>query len=154
MAGDNGPVDGSIPEMDENAASPGEQPGEASSHEQSPHPVIEDVEALVGDVLNYFDAEMAFQKTRLRFAGQSIKTALGAGVLALVLVLLAVFGLVFGLILALTPLITAWGATAVVVGALLLLAYLLVRKAMSSIKLMKAELKPETAPAEQEPDNA
>ena len=157
---DSGPMAGGqlhegvpLPGVDEVAGSPGEDFGEPASASDAASSTIENVEALFGDVLNYLDAEMAFQSSRLRFAGQTIKLALGAGVLALVLVSLAAFGLVFGLILALTPLITAWGATAVVVGLLLLGAYLLVRKAAASVRLMKAEVRDKPGAAQEEPDH-
>ena len=115
--------------------------GQASAHEGSPdsdpgEPFVrvlaDDIGALAGDALNYVDAEFAFQKTRARFVGNRAVTALAFGVVAVVLALLAAIGLTVGLIIALTPLVTAWGATAIVVGLLLLVAYLCVRRAQGA----------------------
>ncbi len=99
--------------------------------------LAEDIGALANDALNYFDAEIAFQKTRARLAGNRLVTAIALGIVALVLVLLAAVGLTIGLLIALIPVVTAWGATAIVVAILLLLAWLCVRgaqRAMGSIK--------------------
>jgi len=111
----------------------GTSPGGSSTREA----LIEDVEALIGDGFNYFDAELSFQKTRAKFVGDRIFTAILFGLIAAIVALLAVFGFVFGMILALTPLITAWGATAVVVGVLALLAWWLVRIAKGAIRSLK-----------------
>jgi len=51
-----------------------------------------------------------------------------------VFALLAAIGLTVGLIFALTPLITAWGATAVVIVLLLVGAWLCVRRVMAAIR--------------------
>lgn len=91
--------------------------------------LIDDIEELVLDAKTYFDAELTYQKTRASFVGHSLKRTIAFAVVAAVLGLFAFGGLVVGLIIALTPIITAWGATAVVVGALLLMAYLLIQKA-------------------------
>lgn len=81
--------------------------------------LFEDVEVLIEDGKTYLEAELNFQKTRARFASDRAKRTLIFGSVALVFGLLALIGLTVGLILALTPLLTAWGATAVVVGLLL-----------------------------------
>ncbi len=99
--------------------------------------LAEDMGALASDALNYFDAEFAFQKTRARLAGNRLVTAIALGIVAIVLVLLAAVGLTIGLLIALIPIVTAWGATAIVVLVLLLLAWLCVRgarRALGSIK--------------------
>ena len=57
---------------------------------------------------------MRIVKTQAAFAGKSIGWIALFLVAGLAFALLTVMGLVFGLILALTPLLTAWGATAVV----------------------------------------
>ena len=98
--------------------------------EEPDRSLIEDVEALIEDGETYLQAELAFQKTRASYVAQGAKAIAGLGALAAGLAVLALFGLTVGLILALTPLITAWGATAVVVGALLLGAWLCVRAAL------------------------
>lgn len=103
---------------------PGEETGARSAWSG-----FDDFEALIDDVLTYADAEMAFQKTRASFLANAIKRIIGFVAVALFLAFLAVIGLTVGLIFALTPLVTAWGATAIVVGGLLLGAALLARAA-------------------------
>ncbi|MGB3797109.1 MAG: phage holin family protein [Alteraurantiacibacter sp.] len=93
--------------------------------------LADDLEALLEDVRTYFDAEMSYQKTRAGFVADRLKKTIAFGVVAAYAAILATIGLTVGLIIALTPLITAWGATALVVLVLLLIAYLFVRKAAS-----------------------
>lgn len=94
--------------------------------------LLEDVEDLLLDARTYFDAELTYQKSRASFVGGSIKRIAVLGIGALVLALFAFGALTIGLIIALTPLVTAWGATAIVVGAMLLVVFLLVRAAASN----------------------
>ncbi len=94
--------------------------------------VIEDIEALVDGGRTYLDAELSYQKTRASFVADRLKKAVVYGIIAAVLGLLAAIGLTVGLIIALTPLVTGWGATAIVVGVLLLVAFLLIRRAAGS----------------------
>lgn len=77
---------------------------------------------LAADARVLAQAELAFQKSRAAFAGQEIKRIAILGVFAAVLVFFALMALTLGLVLALTPLLGAWGATAAVVGGLLLVA--------------------------------
>ena len=91
--------------------------------------LIEDLEALVDDARTYIDAELTYQKTRAAFISDRLKKTIIFGVAAAAIAFLAAIGLTVGLIIALTPLITGWGATAVVVIVWLVAAYLLVRKA-------------------------
>jgi len=105
------------------------------AHAEGSAPVrslIDDIEAFIDDGRTYLNAELTYQKTRASFvtnrAGKTAVFGIGAAVLGL----LAGIGLTVGLIIALTPLITAWGATAVVVGVLLLGAFLLMRRASSN----------------------
>ncbi len=110
----------------------------AKSAPQDQRSVIDDIEALIDDARTYFDAELRYQKSRAAFVTDRLKRGIGFVVVSLVLGLLAAVGLTVGLIIALTPLITAWGATAVVVLTLLLIAFLLVRaaaQAFSSVKM-------------------
>ena len=80
----------------------------------------DDIVALIDDGKTYFEAEVAFQKSRLAFAADRGKSGILYGVCAFAVFHLALVALVIGAIFALTPIITAWGATAVVVGVLLL----------------------------------
>lgn len=106
---------------------PAGQPG--YDEDEPDRSLLEDVEALIEDGKTYLEAELAYQKTRASFLANGVKGIVGLGALALGFGLLALIALTVGLILALTPLITAWGATAVVVGVLLLAALLAVRMA-------------------------
>ncbi|MBH5322565.1 phage holin family protein [Aurantiacibacter sediminis] len=91
--------------------------------------LFDDVEALIDDARTYVDAELSYQKTRASFVGNRVKKTIAFGIVAAFFAVLATIGLTVGLIIALTPLVTAWGATAIVVLAWLLVAYLLARKA-------------------------
>ena len=95
------------------------EPAELDAAERS---LLDDLRQLADDGRALAKAEAAYQQSRARLAGGSLGKIAAFGGAALVLVFFAVMGLVFGLILALTPLITAWGATAVVVVLLLALA--------------------------------
>ena len=98
--------------------------------------LMDDIEALFEDARTYIDAELSYQKTRAGFVADRVKTTIALAIVAAFLAVLATIGLTVGLIIALTPLITAWGATAAVVLGLLLIAYLLVRKAGNTWKGM------------------
>ncbi len=102
--------------------------------------LIDDVDALIDDARTYFDAELTYQKSRAAFVADCLKKGVGFIVVALVLVFLALIGFTVGLVIALTPLITAWGATAVVVLGYLLIALLMVRSAISAFKGIKRAL--------------
>lgn len=91
--------------------------------------LADDVAALIDDARTYMDAELSYQKSRAGFVADRLKRTLAFGALAACIAVLAIFAVIFGLILALTPLLTAWGATAVVTLALVLAAWLLVRRA-------------------------
>jgi len=91
--------------------------------------LFDDFEALIDDGRTYFHAELTYQKSRAGFVANRLKLAIAFGAVAAFFAMLATIGLTVGLILALAPLITAWGATAVVVLALLLIALLLLRRA-------------------------
>nr|WP_237437645.1 phage holin family protein [Altericroceibacterium endophyticum] len=96
--------------------------------------ILDDLLALYEDVKIYIEAELNFQKSRLKFTLKSLKLAAAFGGVALVCVFLALIGLTVGLIIALTPIITAWGATFLVVGGLLIIAYASVKKLIDKVK--------------------
>ena len=77
----------------------------------------------------YLETELVYQKTRAAFVADRAKGAVVYGAIAAALAVLALIGLTVGLIIALAPLLTAWGSSAVVVGALLLGAFVFVRLA-------------------------
>lgn len=93
--------------------------------------LIEEVSNLFDDGVTYAQAEVAFQKTRAKLAGRSVGVAAAYIAIALILLHIALLALAVGLVIALQPLVTIWGAMAIVVGAILLLAVILLLKARS-----------------------
>lgn len=89
----------------------------------------DEILALIADGRTYAEAEFAFQKSRLSYSAQQGKSAALSVLAALAFLHLALIALVVGSVLALTPYITAWGATAMVVGVLLLSTLLVLLKA-------------------------
>ncbi len=83
--------------------------------------LAEDIEALYQDGRTYAEAELAYQKTRVRLVAAHGKAGLGFGILALFLLHMALIGLTVGAILTLSPLVGPLSATAIVVGVLLVL---------------------------------
>ena len=99
----------------------------------------DDVEALIEDGKTYLETELVYQRTRAAFVADGAKGAVIYGALAAAFGVLALIGLTVGLIIALTPLLTAWGASAVVVGLLLIGALLSMRAASKRwARLMRA----------------
>lgn len=84
--------------------------------------LVDDVRQLFEDGRTLAEAELAYQKSRAAVAGDGVKGAAAYGGLAIALVLFALVALTVGLLLALTPWLTAWGATAVVTLGLLVAA--------------------------------
>ena len=87
--------------------------------------LADDVTALIGDGRTYLSAELQFQKTRARHSGKEIGRIATFGGGAALFALLALIGLTVGSIIALSPVLTAWGATGVVVGILIIMCALL-----------------------------
>ena len=90
----------------------------------------DDLAALVDDARTYAEAEIAFQKTRAGLAGRTAGRALVLLVLALVLFHIALIALAVGAVIALAPLVTIWGAIAIVVGVMLVAVAALVNAAL------------------------
>lgn len=80
----------------------------------------DDLSALVDDARTYAETEIIFQKTRAGLAGKAAARALLLLVLAGVLLHIALIALAVGAVIALAPLVTIWGAIAIVVGMLLI----------------------------------
>jgi len=129
-----------------------ERPQEDSAHaagqSAGTRSLADDLEALVEDARIYIDAELSYQKTRAGFVADRVKKTVAFGAVAAFLAVLALIGLTVGLIIALTPLLTAWGATAVVVLAILLVAYVLARKAGAAWKSLMGAMKEDEDPAD------
>ena len=102
--------------------------------------LYDDLEALFTDAKTYLDAELVYQKSRAGFVLNRLKLGIGMAAVAAFFAVLALIGLTVGLIIALTPLVTAWGATAIVVGLLLLVAYLILRGAIKAFRQMAAAM--------------
>jgi hypothetical protein len=100
--------------------------------------LIEEVSNLFDDGVTYARAEAAFQKTRAKLAGKGIGVAAGALAVALILLHIALLALAVGLVIALAPLVTIWGAIAIVVGAILIGAALLAMKARSKVNQVQS----------------
>lgn len=106
----------------------------------------EDIRQFASDARALAEAEAAYQKSRAAFAGQEAKSIAISGLLAAVLVFFALMAVTVGLVFALTPLITAWGATAVVAGTLLAIAAALALGAARRWKRMTSLLIDEPKP--------
>ena len=97
-----------------------------------------DIETLIDDGRTFVEAEIAFQKTRMAYAGQKGRNAAIFGVCAAIFAVFALFGLIVGLIIALSPLLTAWGATALIVGILLVAALVCAMAALRNFQKIRA----------------
>ena len=102
--------------------------GDDETPEQRPG-LSDEVLALIADGRTYAEAEFAFQKSRLSYTAQEGKSAALSVLAALAFLHLALIALVVGAVIALTPYLTAWGATATVVGVLLLATLIVLLKA-------------------------
>ena len=106
--------DDGVPAIEDDKAAAGD------GAEQDLRSLREDVEALIEDGKTYLETELVYQKTRAAFVADRAKGAVIYGAVAILLAFLALVGLTVGLIFALTPLLTAWGASALVVGLLVI----------------------------------
>ncbi len=143
--------EGIEPIQAKNASEAMRGPQDDQSYADHPAPtrsLADDLEALFEDTKTYLDAEMSYQKSRAGFVANRLKQTVAFGVVAAYLAVLATIGLTVGLIIALTPLITAWGATAVVVLALLIIAFLFARKAGRAWNDIMGAVKSEEEPAD------
>ena len=98
----------------------------------------DDISTLIDDARTYAEAELAFQKTRATLAGKTAGRALILFVLAVVLLHIALIALAVGAVIALAPLVTIWGAIAIVVGVLLIGVAVLVYAAIGKGRLLSA----------------
>jgi Flp pilus assembly protein TadB len=115
--------DDGVPAIEDDKAST------ADGEEQDLRSLREDVEALIEDGKTYLETELIYQKTRAAFVADRAKGAVIYGAVAAAFGVLALIGLTVGVIIALTPLLTAWGASALVVGLLLIAAFLAMQAA-------------------------
>ena len=82
--------------------------------------LVDDIGALIEDGQTYVEAELAYQKTRAALIADRGKRGAVFGLVAFAFLNSALIALVVGLVLTLAPAITPLGATATVVGLLLL----------------------------------
>ena len=99
-------------------------------------PLFDDLRQFADEARAYAGAELAFQKARGRVVATGVRRLALLGVCAFVFAVFALGALVVGLLLALTPLVTAWGATAIVAGGLVLAALVSVRGAVGAWRRM------------------
>lgn len=108
---DDPPVDGPFEDGFEEDLSEDDEAAERS--------LVDDLRQLADDARRLAEAEVVYQKARTTFALGELRTIFALGLAAMAMVFIALMALTFGLILALTPHLTAWGATGVVVSALI-----------------------------------
>ncbi|HTM95592.1 MAG TPA: phage holin family protein [Croceibacterium sp.] len=106
-----------------------EDPLPETGEEADERSLLDDVGAAIEDGKTYLEAELAYQRTRAAFAADRAKDAAVFAALGGALALLALVALTIGLVIALVPLLTAWGAAAVVTGAWLALSVVFLRMA-------------------------
>lgn len=105
----------------------GESPSSGSS-------LTDDLVALLDDGKTYLEAEKAYQKSRAIYAAHEGKSGIIHGLVAFALIHTALIGLVVGAVIALAPILTIWGATALVTGVLLIAGIVLARKALAHFR--------------------
>jgi len=105
----------------------------AAGHDDVPdRSLLNDIEAAWQDGKTYVAAELAFQKTRARFATAKLKFVVIYGVAAAFVAVLALIGLTVGAIMSLATLVGPLAATLIVVAVLLLVAFILAKRAGQS----------------------
>lgn len=134
-----GDLDGAGSGTPDDAASPAPQtgpngPSDTAADTAPPTPpfdetLVEELGALLDNGRNYAQAEISFQKTRALLMAKLVSQWLGLVIIALIMVHIASLALAVGLVIALAPLVTIWGAIAIVLGLLLVTAFFFGRKA-------------------------
>jgi hypothetical protein len=114
-----------------------EQPA-VTADDPAERSLVDDLRQLAGDAREAAQAEVAFQQSRAKVVGASAGGIAARAVVALALVFFALMALVVGLLLALTPVLTAWGATALVVVVLLVGAAILAMSARAGWRRLTA----------------
>lgn len=140
------PTGASAPDLPESGSHPGitGDPNQESAQAAPDDGLIDEIARLFDDGVTYGQAELAFQKTRARLAGRAVGIAALCVTVALILVHIALLALAVGLVMALAPLVTIWGAIAIVVGVILLGAVWLLAKARSKASKISALFSSET----------
>ena len=102
--------------------------------------LIGDLRALFEDGRTLVEAELGFQRARATYALKRSKGVALLLILSLFFAFLALMALVVGLLIALAPLLTAWGATALITLVLAGLAVSCLMLALSGFRQAKARL--------------
>ncbi|PLK25969.1 phage holin family protein [Novosphingobium sp. TH158] len=100
--------------------------------------LIDEIRQLGDDARAYATAELAYQKARAAVAAKGVRDVAIFGLAGFVIAVFGLGALVVGLLIALAPLVTAWGATAIVAGGLFAIALVCVVMAKSRWARMKA----------------
>lgn len=103
-------------------------------------PLFEDLRQLGDEARDYLGAEIAFQKARGKVVAGGLRKLALLGLCAFTFAVFALGALTVGLLIALTPLVTAWGATAIVAGLLALGAAVCLRTALRAWRRMVGAL--------------
>ena len=101
----------------------------ADDHGIPDRSLLSDLEATWQDGKTYVAAELAFQKTRLRFVTTKLKSVVIFGIAAAFLAVLALIGLTVGAIISLATIVGPLAATLIVVAVLLFVAFVLAKRA-------------------------
>ena len=102
--------------------------------------LIADVRRLADDARTLAQAELAYQASRAAVAGAAARSIVLYGAIAATLAVFALVALTVGLLLALVPLVSAWGATAIVAGGLGGIAFICVKLASRRWQRAKAAI--------------
>ena len=129
---------------------PSDLPGREESMPYAPNSLTDDLGSLYDDAKIYLEAEKRFQRSRVAFASDRAKKGVVFGLGAFAFLHLALIALVIGLVIALAPLITIWGAIALVFGVLLIVGVILGRAAAKKFGAVAEAFRGEA----QEPDDA
>jgi hypothetical protein len=108
--------------------------------------LLSDLEAAWVDGKTYVAAELAFQKTRARYTTTKLKRVVVYGVAAIFVAVLALIGLTVGAIISLATLTGPLAATLIVVGVLLIVAFILVRRAAAGWNAVTSAFSSDEAP--------
>lgn len=103
--------------------------GSASDDGAREQSLLEDIEAMIEDGKTYLETELNYQKARTVYVADRLRAAAFAGAVSAAFGFIALIGLTVGLIMALSPWLTPWGASALVVGVELVLGVVFARRA-------------------------
>lgn len=133
-------IAGHDPEAGRRIASPGTESSfedEDVDHGED-HSLIADLDALLTDGKTYLEAELTYQKSRIAFSGSRVKWAFIYGAASFGFLHMALIAFVVGLVIAMTPLVGPWIAIAIVVGMLLVGAFVFIRRLRNRLREIRA----------------